>query len=105
MRRRDLLAFLGTAVAAWPIWAQPPPKQYRIVIADPAFTENTWRNFPIYRPLFPELSRLGDVEGVNLKAEISRPKDMSSVIRIWHAGLWSVPRMSSSVWAATWCRI
>jgi hypothetical protein len=29
MRRRDLLAFFGTATAAWPAWAQAPPKQYR----------------------------------------------------------------------------
>jgi putative tryptophan/tyrosine transport system substrate-binding protein len=69
MRRRDLLAFLGTAIAALPAWAQAPPKQYRIVIADPAFTPTTWRNLPLYRPLFPELRRLGDVEELNLKVE------------------------------------
>jgi putative ABC transport system substrate-binding protein len=69
MRRRDLLAFFGTATAAWPAWAQAPPKQYRIAIADPAFTATEWRNLPLYRPLFPELRRLGDVEGVNLEAD------------------------------------
>ena len=69
MRRRDFLAVLSAAAAPWPVWAQAPPKQYRIAIADPAFTTTEWRNLPLYRPLFPELRRLGDIEGVNLKAE------------------------------------
>lgn len=70
MRRAAiLLAFLGTATAAWPLLAQAPLNQYRIAIADPAFTATEWRNLPLYRPLFPELRHLGDVEGVNLQAE------------------------------------
>jgi ABC-type uncharacterized transport system substrate-binding protein len=69
MRRRNLLAFLVVARAAQPVWAEEPPKQYRIAIADPAFTATTWRNLRLYRPLLPELRRLGDVEGVNLQVE------------------------------------
>ncbi len=38
-------------------------------MADPASTATTWRNFPLWRPFFPELRRLGDVEGENLEAE------------------------------------
>ena len=68
MTRRDLLASL-VAAAAWPARAQAPPKQYRIAIADPATTASEWRNLPLYRPLLPELRRLGDVEGVNLEVE------------------------------------
>ena len=69
MRRRDLLAFFGTAPAGWPAWAEAPSKRHRIAIADPASTATEWRNLPLYRPLFPELRRLGDVEGVNVEAE------------------------------------
>ena len=67
--RRNLLAFFGAATAAWPVWAQAAPRRYRVAIADPAFTATEWRNLRLYRPLFPELHRLGDVEGVNLEVE------------------------------------
>ena len=69
MRRRDLLAFFGTATAGWPAWAEAPSKRHRIAIADPASTATEWRNLPLYRPLLPELRLLGDVEGVNLEVE------------------------------------
>jgi ABC-type uncharacterized transport system substrate-binding protein len=68
MRRRDLLAWLGGAVAS-PASAQAPAKPYRIAIADPAFTAAEWRNLPLYRPFFSELRRLGEVEGANLRAD------------------------------------
>jgi len=67
--RHNVLAFFGAATAAWPVWAQAAPRRYRVAIADPAFTATEWRNLRLYRPLFPELHRLGDVEGVNLEVE------------------------------------
>ena len=71
MRRRDLVMLAGilAASAAPTVRAQPPAKQFRIVIADGAFTAATWRTFPLYRRLLPELGRLGEVEGENLVAE------------------------------------
>lgn len=66
MRRRDLIALVAGSAAACPAWAREAG-QYRIVIADPAFTAPGWRDLPLYRPLFPELRRLGDVEGENLR--------------------------------------
>jgi putative ABC transport system substrate-binding protein len=67
VRRRDLLAAFASAAAASPARAQAPTRQYRIAIADPAFTAAEWRKLPLYRPIFPELRRLGDVEGRNLR--------------------------------------
>ena len=69
VKRRDLFVFLGGATVARPGWAQTPAKPYRIAIADPAFTAAEWRSLPIYRPLFSELRRLGEIEGVNLQPE------------------------------------
>jgi putative tryptophan/tyrosine transport system substrate-binding protein len=71
MRRREVLLLAGVFAAsrASAVRAQPPAKQYRIVIADPAFTAEVWRKLPLYRPLFPELRRLGEVEGQNLIVE------------------------------------
>lgn len=71
MKRRDLLLLAGlfaTSVTSTGR-AQTPAKQFRIVIADPGFTAPEWRKLPLYRALFPELGRLGEVEGQNLVVE------------------------------------
>src|SRR5215475_5528822 len=71
MRRRELIAAMGAAAAAWPLtaMAQQPTTQRRIAIFHPAIpaillTEtgggSAWRAF------FSELRRLGYVEGENL---------------------------------------
>lgn len=70
MRRRQFCASLVGSVAAWPTWAEAAEKQYRLAIAAAsAGTLDDWRKLPIYRPIFPELARLGDVEGQNLSVE------------------------------------
>src|SRR5215471_8430971 len=74
MRRREFIAALGGATAAWPLTAraQQPATQRRIAIFHPAIpatllTEtgggSAWRAF------FAELRRLGYVEGENLIIE------------------------------------
>src|SRR5215475_6978892 len=74
MRRRELIAAMGAAAAAWPLtaMAQQPTTQRRIAIFHPAIpaillTEtgggSAWRAF------FAELRRLGYVEGENLIIE------------------------------------
>src|SRR6266566_2399916 len=74
MKRREFIALLGGAAAAWPLAAraQQPAKQRRIAIFHPAIptthlTEtgggSAWRAF------FGELRRLGYVEGENLIIE------------------------------------
>jgi ABC-type uncharacterized transport system substrate-binding protein len=69
MRRRELFALAAGAAAAGRAWAQAPAKQYRIAIASPAFSAAGWRKLPLFQPFFPELRRLGDVEGQNLTVE------------------------------------
>jgi ABC-type uncharacterized transport system substrate-binding protein len=70
MRRREYLGLICGAVAAGPSWAQAPVKQYRMAIAAAsAATLDDWQKFPLYRPILPELRRLGDVEGQNLIVE------------------------------------
>jgi ABC-type uncharacterized transport system substrate-binding protein len=69
MSRRDLIVTLIGTVVAPPTRGQTPPTQYRIAIADPAFTADGWRKLPLYRQLIPELSRFGVIEGVNLAVE------------------------------------
>jgi putative ABC transport system substrate-binding protein len=64
-----MLAGILAASAAPTVRAQPPAKQFRIVIADPAFTTATWHTLPLYRPLFPEFGRLGEIKGQNLVVE------------------------------------
>ena len=74
MRRRELIATMGAAAAAWPLtaMAQQPATQRRIAIFHPAIpaillTEtgggSAWRAF------FAELRRLGYIEGENLIIE------------------------------------
>jgi putative ABC transport system substrate-binding protein len=64
----SLHSICGSA-AARPALAHASEKQYLIAIADPASTAELWRKLPLYRPLFPELRRLGEVEGQNLVVE------------------------------------
>src|SRR5438552_4537672 len=74
MKRREFIALLGGAAAAWPLTtrAQQPATQHRIAIFHPAIpttllTEtgggSAWRAF------FAELRRLGYLEGQNLIIE------------------------------------
>jgi putative ABC transport system substrate-binding protein len=65
MRRRDFSAGLLLAAALPAVARQPLEKRYRVAIADPAWTAGEWRKLPLYRPIFPELRRLGDAEGQN----------------------------------------
>jgi putative ABC transport system substrate-binding protein len=69
MRRRDLLALIGGSAARRPASVYASEKQYRIAIADPGWTAEEWRKLPLYRELFPNLRRLGEVEGQNLIVE------------------------------------
>ena len=71
MKRREFIATLGSAAAAWPFAAraQQIAKTHRIAlvypwasIADMSESEGD----PRYGPLFKELRRLGYIEGVNL---------------------------------------
>src|SRR5262245_26571906 len=61
--RRELLAALGGAAAAWPLvaWGQEPGRSYRLgaLVGSP-------RDAPHYVALFDELRRLGFIEGGNL---------------------------------------
>src|SRR3954467_7148273 len=74
MKRRELIAFLisGAALSPFQGHAQQRPKQHRIAIFHPAIPANlitetgggtAWRAF------FPELRRLGHIEGENLIVE------------------------------------
>jgi len=71
VRRRDFVAFLAGAAAAWPARAQPPPQRARIAIVHPVIPAGQLdANAGIfYRHFFAELPRLGYVEGGNLKIE------------------------------------
>ena len=71
MRRREVLLLAGVFAASAAPMVQPQTlaKQFRIAIADPAWTAEMWRQLPLYRPLFPELRRFGLVEGQNLVVE------------------------------------
>src|SRR5262245_44931849 len=71
IRRRDLLAALGGAAAAWPLGAraQQAAKTHRIAIVHPSVSiseMNETGDHPYYPALFKELRRLGYVEGKNL---------------------------------------
>ena len=69
--RRELLAALGGAAAAWPLAAraQQAAKTHRIAIVHPSVSiseMNETGDHPYYPALFKELRRLGYVEGKNL---------------------------------------
>src|ERR1700704_2644123 len=72
MRRRDFITALGTA-ATWPLAAraQQPPKMKRLAYVHSAgnVSRINARGEPFYRAFFEELSRLGYVEGQNLRVE------------------------------------
>jgi hypothetical protein len=63
MRRREFIALVGSAVAAWPLTAFG--KTHRIAIVLPSFpvSKMTESGDPLFRGLFNELGRLGYVEG------------------------------------------
>ena len=71
MRRREFIALLGGATAAWPLAAraQQTEKTHRIALVHPSIStadmseSGANRN---YVALFGELRRLGYIEGVNL---------------------------------------
>jgi putative tryptophan/tyrosine transport system substrate-binding protein len=75
MRRRELMAGLTYALSIRQTWGQQKSeRQYRIAILDPAtpvgaMNESTGPEYPIWRPLFRELRRLGFAEGQNLAVE------------------------------------
>ena len=64
MRRREVIALLGGAVA-WPfrVFAQEAGRTYRIAYLGPAP-----RGIPAHLAFFEALSKLGFVEGKNLKS-------------------------------------
>ena len=72
MRRRDFVTALGSA-ATWPLAAraQQPAKMKRIAYVHSAgnVSRISANGEPFYRAFFEELSRLGYVEGQNLKVE------------------------------------
>ena len=72
MRRRDFVTALGTA-AMWPLAAraQQPAKMKRIAYVHSAgnVSRISANGEPFYRAFFEELSRLGYVEGQNLRVE------------------------------------
>jgi len=73
MKRRDFIVLLGGAVAMRPLTAlaQQPAKMKRIAIVFPSAkaSDISVSGPPRYRAFFEELSRLGYVEGQNLKME------------------------------------
>ena len=72
MRRRDFIMALGVA-AGWPIAAraQQPAKMKRIAFVNPAakVSEMNASGRSYYRAFFEELTRLGYVEGQNLRVD------------------------------------
>jgi putative tryptophan/tyrosine transport system substrate-binding protein len=73
-RRRDIIAGLLCAATMRRAHAQQSAKQYRLAILDAAtpaevMNESSGPDYPLWRPLFKELRRLGYVEGQNLTVE------------------------------------
>jgi putative tryptophan/tyrosine transport system substrate-binding protein len=74
MRRRSFIAGLSLATTIGSARAQQSAKQYRIAIFDPAtpvavMNEFGHPQYPLWKPFFTELRRLGYVEGQNLVVE------------------------------------
>lgn len=73
MRRREFITILGGATAIWPLsaGAQQPAKMSRIALVLSAGEVSTINGSDkmAFRPFFEELSRLGYVEGQNLRVE------------------------------------
>ena len=71
--RRDFIALLGGATAAWPLAAraQQSSRMKRIAMVSPAekIGDMGVNGAPFYHMAFEELSRLGYVEGQNLVVE------------------------------------
>src|SRR5215468_1377637 len=73
MKRREFITLFGGAATTWPLAAraQQPAKMKRIAIVFPSakVSDISMSGPPRYRAFFEELSRLGYVEGQNLKVE------------------------------------
>jgi len=74
MRRREVITALLVSAAMGRARAQQSAKPYRIAILSPAtpmgvMNESTGPEYPLWRPLFMEMRRLGYVEGQNLVVE------------------------------------
>ena len=70
MRRREFIALIGGAVAAWPLTAFGKAQRIAIVLPSVPVTIMTETSGdPLFRALFNELRRLGYVEGQNLVIE------------------------------------
>jgi putative tryptophan/tyrosine transport system substrate-binding protein len=73
MQRREFITLFGGTAATWPlaVRAQQPAKMKRIAIVFPSakVSEISVSGPPRYRALFEELSRLGYVEGQNVRVE------------------------------------
>ena len=95
MKRRDFIVLLGGAVAMRPLTAlaQQPAKMKRIAIVFPSAkaSDISVSGPPRYRAFFEELSRLGYVEGQNLKMERysgegqpERYAELARHVACWH---------------------
>jgi len=73
MQRREFITLFGGAATSWPLAAraQQPAKMKRIAIVFPSakVSEISMSGPRRYRAFFEELSRLGYVEGQNLRVE------------------------------------
>jgi hypothetical protein len=106
IRRRDFIALLGGAAAAWPLWtllprvtrAAPPARSVTIGVIAPL-------SFPAIEGLRKGFRDLGYVEGKNLRLEYrwaeGPPSDMSASRRNCSDSAWtqSLPGAHRRRWA------
>ena len=71
MRRREFIAFLASALAAWPLAAraQPDGRRYTVALISAGSTPESNQNPTYWLPLFDRLRELGWVEGKNVAFE------------------------------------